>query len=48
MSEPFDFNIERKIISLFGLGMSCQDIGSHVAELYDLDVFHATISAINR
>jgi transposase-like protein len=30
--------IERKIISLFGLGMSYQDIASHVAELYGLDV----------
>ena len=38
--------IERKIISLFGLGMSYQDIAAHVAELYGLDVSHATISAV--
>lgn len=38
--------IERKIISLFGLGMSYQDIACHVAELYGLDVSHATISAV--
>lgn len=38
--------LERKIISMFGLGMSYQDITSHVAELYGLDVSNATISAI--
>jgi len=38
--------IERKLISLFGLGMSYQDIASHVAELYGLDVSNATISSI--
>lgn len=38
--------IERKIISLFGLGMGYQDIAAHVAELYGLDVSNATISAI--
>ena len=38
--------IERKILSLFGLGMSYQDIASHVAELYGLEVSSATISAV--
>lgn len=38
--------IERKILSLFGLGMSYQDIASHVAELYGLSVSSATISAV--
>lgn len=38
--------LERKIISMFGLGMSYQDIASHVAEMYGLDVSNATISAI--
>ena len=38
--------IERKIISLFGLGLSYQGIASHVAELYGLSVSSATISAI--
>nr|VFK03247.1 MAG: Transposase, Mutator family [Candidatus Kentron sp. H]VFK03726.1 MAG: Transposase, Mutator family [Candidatus Kentron sp. H]VFK06235.1 MAG: Transposase, Mutator family [Candidatus Kentron sp. H] len=30
--------IERKTVSLFGLGMAYQDIASHVAELYGLSV----------
>jgi len=38
--------IERKIISMFGLGMSYQDIASHVAEMYGLSVSNATISAV--
>ena len=38
--------IERKIISLFGLGMGYQDIASHVAELYGLSVSNATISSV--
>ena len=38
--------IERKVISLFGLGMSYQDIASHVAELYGLSVSHALISSV--
>ena len=38
--------IERKIISLFGLGMSYRDIASHVAELYGLAVSNATISSV--
>ena len=38
--------IERKIISMFGLGMSYLDIASHVAELYGLDISNAMISSI--
>lgn len=38
--------IERKILSLFGLGMSYQDIASHVADLYGLSISNATISAV--
>lgn len=38
--------IERKIISMFGLGMSYQDIAAHVAELSGLDISSATISSI--
>lgn len=38
--------IERKIISMFGLGMSYQDMASHVAEMYGLSVSNATISAV--
>ncbi len=38
--------IERKIISMFGLGMSYLDISGHIAEIYGLDVSNAAISAI--
>jgi len=38
--------IERKIISMFGLGMSYLDIAGHIAEIYGLDVSNATISAV--
>ncbi|MEW8015085.1 MAG: IS256 family transposase [Candidatus Sedimenticola endophacoides] len=38
--------IERKIISLFGLGMGYQDIASHVAELYGLSLSAATLSSV--
>jgi len=38
--------IERKVISLFTLGMSYRDIASHVTELYGLEVSNATISAV--
>lgn len=38
--------LERKILSLFGLGTSYQDIAAHVAEMYGLDISSATISAV--
>jgi len=38
--------IERKIISMFGLGMSYQDIASHIADLYGLDISNAMISSV--
>ncbi|HIG42735.1 MAG TPA: IS256 family transposase [Gammaproteobacteria bacterium] len=38
--------IERKIISLFGLGLSYLDIASHVAELYSLSISNAMISSV--
>lgn len=38
--------IERKILSLFGLGTSYQDIAAHVADMYGLDISNATISAV--
>ena len=38
--------IDRKILSMFALGMSYQDISSHVSEMYGLDVSHATISSV--
>lgn len=38
--------LDRKILSMYALGMSYQDIASHVADMYDLDISHATISAV--
>jgi putative transposase len=38
--------IERKVMSLFGLGMSYSDITRHVEELYGLEVSSATISTV--
>ncbi len=38
--------IEAKILSLRGLGMSYQDIAGHVEELYGFQVSTATISTI--
>ena len=38
--------IERKIISMFGLGMSYLDIAGHIAEIYGLEISNATISSI--
>jgi putative transposase len=38
--------IERKIISMFGLGMSYLDIAGHIAEIYGLEISNATISGI--
>ena len=38
--------IERKIISMFGLGMSYLDIAGHISEIYGLEVSNASISAI--
>jgi putative transposase len=38
--------IERKILSLFALGSSYQDISGHIAELYGIEVSTATLSAV--
>jgi len=38
--------IETKMLSLYGLGMSYRDIAGHVQELYGINVSTATISAI--
>jgi putative transposase len=39
-------SLEAKVLGLFGAGMSHQDIGSHIKELYDTDISPASISAI--
>ncbi len=38
--------IERKILSMYGLGMSYADIATHVEEMYGISVSKATLSAI--
>lgn len=39
-------SLDNKILGLYGLGMSYQDIASHLKEMYDFDVAPATISAV--
>lgn len=38
--------IEGKILSMFGLGMSYRDITAHIAEIYALDISSAMISSV--
>lgn len=38
--------IEQKIIALYGLGMSYQDISAHLQEIYGLEVSTGTLSAV--
>ncbi|HET6541994.1 MAG TPA: IS256 family transposase, partial [Chryseolinea sp.] len=38
--------LEKKILGMYGLGMSFRDISSHLKEMYDADISHATLSAI--
>ena len=38
--------IERKIIGLFALGTSDQDIGQHIEDLYAIEVSHGTLNAL--
>ena len=38
--------IDRKILSMFALGMSYQDMRQHVSEMYGIDVSQATISSV--
>ena len=39
-------NLAPKIIGLYGLGMSFRDIASHIQEMYDVEISHATLSEI--
>lgn len=39
-------SLDNKILGLYGLGMSYQDIASHLKEMYDFDVSPGTISAV--
>jgi putative transposase len=39
-------SLEKKIIGMYGLGMSFRDISGHLKEMYDADISHTTLSAI--
>lgn len=39
-------NLEKKIIGMYGLGMSLRDISGHIKEMYDTEISAATLSAI--
>lgn len=39
-------NLEKKIIGMYGLGMSLRDISAHIKEMYDTDISAATLSSI--
>ncbi|MBM6497882.1 transposase, partial [Flavobacterium macrobrachii] len=39
-------DIDKKIIGLYGLGMSYSDIQNHLKEMYDFEVSNGTISSI--
>ena len=39
-------NLEKKIIGMYGLGMSLRDISAHIKEMYDTDISATTLSAI--
>lgn len=38
--------IEQKILALYGLGMSYQDISAHLQEIYGLEISTGTLSAV--
>lgn len=38
--------LEKKILGMYGLGMSFRDISSHLKEMYDADISHTTLSVI--
>lgn len=39
-------NLEKKILGMYGLGMSLRDISGHIKEMYDTDISAATLSSI--
>ncbi len=38
--------LEEKVISLYGIGMSFRDIAAHIKEMYSMDISAATLSSI--
>src|SRR5690606_91720 len=39
-------SLEKKILGMYGLGMSFRDISDHITEMYDTDISHSTLSAL--
>lgn len=39
-------NLEPRVLSMYGLGMSFRDISAHLKEMYDMDISHDTLSAL--
>lgn len=39
-------SLEKKILGLYGLGMSLRDISAHIKEMYDTDISASTLSTI--
>ncbi len=39
-------SLEKKILGMYGLGMSLRDISNHIKEMYDTDISHNTLSSI--
>lgn len=39
-------SLEKKILGMYGLGMSFRDISNHIKEMYDTDISHSTLSSI--
>lgn len=39
-------SLEKKILGMYGLGMSLRDISNHIKEMYDTDISHSTLSSI--
>jgi Transposase and inactivated derivatives len=39
-------SLEKKILGMYGVGMSLRDISNHIKEMYDTDISHSTLSSI--
>lgn len=39
-------NLEPRILSMYGLGMSLRDISAHLKEMYDMDISHDTLATL--
>lgn len=38
--------LEEKVLSLYGMGISFWDIAAHIKELYSMEIYAATLSSI--